>query len=597
MRRPLAFDPFYEPLGFGISSDEGDLHRAVYAGHLECSGRLTGSLRVGERKVEVDALCHRDRSWGARRIDSVVTNRMFTGTMGPGLSFAAIEIQTDEAANRHGFVVRDGVVTPCEDLVILPAIGLDGYSVDSGVAHLKLAGGEVLTITAETIDGQLTPWDGYLSSEHLSIARCGDLVGMCDNELTNNPRLGTADLPFLNHVDGGDGLSTRPARVVEVTDLYDDGHSQGSRWTRVNIGEAIPGVPTPLSWSLWRPAMEHGFWGSQARSGVASRRDVGSRAVTGIALGRPCISVDVTVAQIGRLPGYDPDAFAEQYFGLPGRRLRLGHARELAAARRGLGPRSCSGRGSLARARRVGAARRWGDGSTGTRRPRRRSGRRASTDRRRRIRSPCCGAPRGGSSTRWRCTPWPAWCARAPTSGWGRWRGTPPRACCLLTAPSSRRSWPGICGPWPTDAPPWRSSCADTASMGRTKESCRLVRGGRTRRRWRRRCPPGRTHKPTGRPAPPGPGGRPTGARRRPSCSRPCRLCGGPLPGLLARRGRPPGGTRARSGKAAFLRHLDVAGFAARSLGDEAMWCTFEELRSGRRRPGAARPAGTAGPS
>jgi hypothetical protein len=208
----MVFEPFYEPVGFGISADEADLHATVYTGHLECSGRLVGSLRVGERTVALDALCHRDRSWGPRRIDAIVTNRMFTGTMGPELSFAAIEIQTVAGPNRHGFVVRNGEVTPCEDLVILPSIGLDGYSVDGGVAHLRLVGGEVVTITAETVDGQLTPWDGYLSSEHLSIARCGDLVGMCDNELTNNPRLGTAELPFLLHVDGGDGLSQRPER-------------------------------------------------------------------------------------------------------------------------------------------------------------------------------------------------------------------------------------------------------------------------------------------------------------------------------------------------------------------------------------------------
>jgi hypothetical protein len=208
----LRFEPFYEPVGFGISADEADLHDSIYAGHLECSGRLFGTLRVDEMTVEIDALCHRDRSWGPRHMDAVLTNRMMTGTMGPALSFAAIEIRTAAATNRHGFVVREGVVIPCDDLVILPSIGLDGYSVDAGVCHLKLVGGEVLTITAETIDGQLTPYDGYLCSEHLSIARCGDLVGMCDNELTNNPRLGTADLPFITHVDGGDGLSERPTR-------------------------------------------------------------------------------------------------------------------------------------------------------------------------------------------------------------------------------------------------------------------------------------------------------------------------------------------------------------------------------------------------
>ena len=102
-----------------------------------------------------------------------------------------------------------------------------------------------------------------------------------------------------------------------MSDLYDDARPAGSRWTRVNIGEAIPGVPTPLTWSIWRPAMEHGFWWSQVQLGVAARREHGRSPITTLALGRPAISVDVTVEQVARLPGYDADAFAEQYFGLP----------------------------------------------------------------------------------------------------------------------------------------------------------------------------------------------------------------------------------------------------------------------------------------
>lgn len=85
----------------------------------------------------------------------------------------------------------------------------------------------------------------------------------------------------------------------------------------MNIGEAIPGVPTPLTWSIWRPAMEHGFWWSQVQLGVAARREYGRAPITTLALGRPAVSVDVTVEQVARLPGYDADAFAEQYFGLP----------------------------------------------------------------------------------------------------------------------------------------------------------------------------------------------------------------------------------------------------------------------------------------
>jgi pyruvate,water dikinase len=38
-------------------------------------------------------------------------------------------------------------------------------------------------------------------------------------------------------------------------------------------------------------------------------------------------------------------------------------------------------------------------------------------------------------------------------------------------------------------------------------------------------------------------------------------------------------------GKAAFLRHLDAARFAARALGPDALWCTFEELQRSERPP------------
>jgi hypothetical protein len=133
--------------------------------------------------------------------------------MGPALSFSANVIQTvDGTANKVGFVVRDGAHTAVEDMEILPAIHLDGYSVASGRARLLLAGGEVLTIDAETVAGQLTPWDDYVCSDHISRAWCGDLEGFCDNELTNNPRLGTTPPPFLQFVDGGDGLSPHPSR-------------------------------------------------------------------------------------------------------------------------------------------------------------------------------------------------------------------------------------------------------------------------------------------------------------------------------------------------------------------------------------------------
>jgi hypothetical protein len=204
----LVFESFYPRQGFGgRAADDAHLQRDVYAGHLECSGVLRGTLRLGTDEYGIAALCHRDRSWGPRRIEAVHTNRMFTGTVGPELSFAMNTIQTaDGTVNKVGYIVRDGRVDQLADFDILPAIHLDGYSVASGECHARLATGEELDFRATTVAGQLTPFDEYLCSEHISRVVCGEMRGFCDNELTNNPRLGTETPPFLMYVDGGDGL-------------------------------------------------------------------------------------------------------------------------------------------------------------------------------------------------------------------------------------------------------------------------------------------------------------------------------------------------------------------------------------------------------
>jgi hypothetical protein len=210
---------FYAEHGFAGAGDDA-IGGLIYGGHLESSGVLTGRLRIADREREIHALVHRDRSWGPRDMSVVVTNRMMTGTFGPELSFALNTIAlTGGTIANVGFVARDGVVEDVADLVLLPSIHLDGYSVEGGTALVRLASGEQLTVTCETVEGFLNPHDDYLCSEHISIAWCDGRVGFCDNELTNNPRLGTAMPPFTQYVMSGDGLSDpvpRPYRTPRV---------------------------------------------------------------------------------------------------------------------------------------------------------------------------------------------------------------------------------------------------------------------------------------------------------------------------------------------------------------------------------------------
>src|ERR1700740_3633212 len=47
----------------------------------------------------------------------------------------------------------------------------------------------------------------------------------------------------------------------------------GWHWTRGNIGEALPGVLTPLTWSLWEVAAEAATRGAFHALGAATARE------------------------------------------------------------------------------------------------------------------------------------------------------------------------------------------------------------------------------------------------------------------------------------------------------------------------------------
>ncbi|MEU5847937.1 PEP-utilizing enzyme [Saccharopolyspora shandongensis] len=97
-------------------------------------------------------------------------------------------------------------------------------------------------------------------------------------------------------------------------------HSQSgpnSFWSTTNVGEAIPGVVTPLGWSLWGSSVEMGIRDCYARTGAMSRREVRVPAnaddrLISVFFGRGALNVNFFCRMGGRLPGSAPDAIARQ---------------------------------------------------------------------------------------------------------------------------------------------------------------------------------------------------------------------------------------------------------------------------------------------
>lgn len=93
----------------------------------------------------------------------------------------------------------------------------------------------------------------------------------------------------------------------------------GSLWTTTNIREAIPGVPTPLTWSIFGPAGENALRAGFAQIGALSPAEAAVPADThdwimGIFYGRCAMRVDILASWADRVPGGSGESLVRQFF-------------------------------------------------------------------------------------------------------------------------------------------------------------------------------------------------------------------------------------------------------------------------------------------
>jgi rifampicin phosphotransferase len=90
-------------------------------------------------------------------------------------------------------------------------------------------------------------------------------------------------------------------------------------WSTTNLAESIPGVPTPLGWSVWYPAGELAMRRTFNTIGALSSQeavlpDRSEDSLIGIFYGHTSIRVDLLCSWAERIPGTDSAAMAQQTF-------------------------------------------------------------------------------------------------------------------------------------------------------------------------------------------------------------------------------------------------------------------------------------------
>ncbi|GFG72019.1 DUF7065 domain-containing protein [Mycolicibacter senuensis] len=180
-------------------------------GHLEAAGRVRGSIRLGEKRYEIDGLCYRDHSWGKRDWATLLSHRWIAGTCGPELTFNAASWHgVDGSLRSFGIVARDGVVTHADTVDILVFMETDAMTHRGGVVAFELPGGETIRIDiGPPIGGGLTTHNGVACVDELCEFEYGGSPGFCDFEITTNPRGGSDPVSALVRATMEKGLSRR----------------------------------------------------------------------------------------------------------------------------------------------------------------------------------------------------------------------------------------------------------------------------------------------------------------------------------------------------------------------------------------------------
>jgi hypothetical protein len=184
--------------------------------HWEASGRVIGSVRLGDREYQVDGLCHRDHSWGLRKWDSLRSHRWVAGTFGPDLSFALVTWHsTDNVLFSGGYIFRDGEIIRADMVDPVAYLLPDGISIRGGRAEWTLENDTKLSIDCDAVDGVLFTHREVTESD--TICRVVDQTGrkgFCDFEMTNNLRDGRSPVNIAVGAALEAGLSMRQEHML-----------------------------------------------------------------------------------------------------------------------------------------------------------------------------------------------------------------------------------------------------------------------------------------------------------------------------------------------------------------------------------------------
>jgi len=136
----------------------------------------------------------------------------------------------------------------------------------------------------------------------LSKSMISELAALATRLETSSP--GALDVEFAVHLDaqGQEHLALLQARPL-TGGAYPEGGDAETVWSRANVGEALPGAATPLTWSIAQSFSDHGF--REAFSALGCRVPKGAVLVANV-YGRFYLNLTAFMQIASQVPGLRP---------------------------------------------------------------------------------------------------------------------------------------------------------------------------------------------------------------------------------------------------------------------------------------------------
>lgn len=175
--------------------------------HYESSGRVDGTIIIGDQRFDlVDALGHRDHSWGPRDVTVMRSFRWLAGSCGEALSFNGLNFHGSNGAfSQVGWIARHGKIEQAKEVDIWAHVNRDGLSIRGGGATITVQSGERFDFEIETIDGLVNSYrtdcggpGSSIAVEGMSRVRCNGLTGFADLNIANNIAGGEKPAPSVD---------------------------------------------------------------------------------------------------------------------------------------------------------------------------------------------------------------------------------------------------------------------------------------------------------------------------------------------------------------------------------------------------------------